>query len=120
MRITDDLTDDVVLAEIGERLARTRLERNMTQAQLAHEAGVALVTVKRLEAGEPVKLPNFLRVLRVFGLLSSLDVVVPEPTISPIDRLKLHGRQRQRATGRRGRRADEPHPDEPWAWGDEQ
>jgi transcriptional regulator with XRE-family HTH domain len=139
MRISNSNTDRAVLEELGRRLARTRLERNLTQAQLAHEAGLAPLTVLRLERGEAVRLTSLVRVLRVLGLLDALDRLIPEPTPSPIERIKLQGRRRQRASGTRGagRRARTgggyasagPQPLAPagaqpprpggWRWGDE-
>lgn len=119
MKIDRELTDDLVLAELGRRLARTRLERNLTQAELADEAGVGLATVQRLEGGSPAKLSSVIRVLRVLGLLEALELLVPEPIPSPIERLKLQGKQRRRAG--RPRSVDDPGADaKPWAWGDEQ
>ena len=47
MRIDSQLTDDAVLAELGKRLARTRLARNLTQGELAAEAGVERKVVPR-------------------------------------------------------------------------
>lgn len=118
MRTSSQLTDEAVLTELGRRLARTRLERNLTQAELGDEAGVGLATVQRLEGGQPAKLTSLIRVLRVLGLLEALELLVPEPTPSPIERLKLQGKQRQRAAHPRS--ADEPTTDaKPWAWGDE-
>jgi hypothetical protein len=52
------LTDASLLGELGRRLARTRLARNLSKAEVAHEAGVARPTVQRIEAGRPVSLPN--------------------------------------------------------------
>ena len=118
MNITSLNTDDAVLAELGARLARTRLERNVTQAQLAADAGVGTATVERIEAGEPVKVTSLIRVLRVLGLLEGLDRLVPEPTPSPIEQLKLHGRRRRRAAPARVAGGDDEEPG-PWRWGDE-
>jgi putative transcriptional regulator len=117
MRITSNISDDAVLREIGERLARTRLERNVTQGALATEAGVSKATIERLEAGEPVKSTNLIRVLRALGLLEGLDRLVPEPLPSPVERLRLQGRRRRRA--RTPRTGSEPHT-ESWRWADEQ
>lgn len=120
MRITPDLTDETVLGELGTRLARTRLERNLTQRELAEQAGVERKSLQRIEAGEPVKLTSFVRVLRALGLLDALEELVPAPTPSPIELLKLHGRERRRASGRRGHRAAPREDRSPtWRWGDE-
>lgn len=117
MRISSSNTDDAVLAEIGRRLARTRLERNLTQAQLAHEAGLAPLTVLRLERGEAVRLPSLIRVLRALDLLDVLDRLIPEPAPSPIELVKLEGRRRQRASGARAH--PRPTAKAAWHWGDE-
>jgi putative transcriptional regulator len=116
MKLEDQLTDETVLRELGARLARWRLDRDLSQAEFADEAGLARRTVQRLEAGEPVQLPSFIRALRVLGLLESLDRLVPEPAPSPLERLRLAGRERRRV---RHRRTDVDHSDaEPWTWGD--
>jgi transcriptional regulator with XRE-family HTH domain len=117
MRIEAATSDETVLAELGDRLARTRLERNLSQDQVAREAGVSRATVERLEAGNSVKTTSLIRVLRSLGLLDALDRLIPEPLPSPIERLRLKGRQRQRA--RRGRSDVPPEGPGPWRWGDE-
>ena len=117
MLIQDNTPDDLVLRELGERLARTRLERNLSQAGLAKEAGVSKRTVERIEAGEAVKSNSLIRVLRGLGQLGVLDRLVPEPLPSPVERLRLQGRRRQRAGT--PRTAPVPTAGEPWRWGDE-
>jgi transcriptional regulator with XRE-family HTH domain len=117
MLIQDNTPDDLVLRELGERLARTRLEKNLSQAGLAKEAGVSKRTVERVEAGEAVKSNSLIRVLRGLGQLEVLDRLVPEPLPSPVERLRLQGRRRQRAGA--PRTASASTPTEPWRWGDE-
>ncbi|HEY5246753.1 MAG TPA: helix-turn-helix transcriptional regulator, partial [Acidimicrobiales bacterium] len=73
MRITNENDDETILAEMGRRLARTRLERNISQQGLATEAGVSKRTIERIEAGAETRLSSFVRVLRVLGLLDQLD-----------------------------------------------
>ena len=97
MKIDDQLADQAVLDELGRRIARTRLERNIGQAELGAEAGVGVATVQRLERGRSVASPSLIRVLRVLGLLEALDRAVPELLPSPIEQLRLRGRQRRRA-----------------------
>lgn len=118
MQITSQLTDDAVLAELGRRLANTRLSRNMSQADLAESAGVSVPTVQRLERGRGTEIRSLIRIMRVIGLLESLEQAVPEPLPSPIQQLKLQGRNRRRAA-----RSHSPSRAstqlQPWRWGDE-
>jgi|FLOH01.1.fsa_nt_gi putative transcriptional regulator len=115
-----DGPDAVVLASIGARLAAVRLRRNITQQELAVEAGISRSTLRRLEGGESTQMTAFLRVLRALDLLESLGLLLPAATASPMQVLENLGKPRQRAS------APRPAPDaesnaEPdsWTWGDE-
>jgi transcriptional regulator with XRE-family HTH domain len=118
MRIHSALTDEAVLAEIGERLERTRLARNLTQRELAAEAGVERKAIQRLERGEQVQLTTLVRVLRAMSMLDALEHLVPTPAPSPIELLRMQGRERQRASGN-SRRPTDDRSQGPWRWGDE-
>ncbi|MGB7160166.1 MAG: helix-turn-helix transcriptional regulator [Tepidisphaeraceae bacterium] len=118
MRLSRLHTDDAVLAELGRRLERIRLDRNLTQDEVAHEAGISRQTLGRIEAGGAAKLPAFLRVLRALGLLEGIELLVPEPLPSPIQLLEQQGRQRQRARRRDARQTDPRHSGS-WTWGPE-
>lgn len=117
MKIDSLLTDDAILAELGARIAGTRLERNVSQVQLADSAGVGRSAVQAIERGEPVVVTSLIRVLRALGLADALDRLVPEPAPSPIELLKLQGRRRRRAAARRSSEAGPTTTS--WAWGDE-
>ncbi|MBE2258742.1 MAG: helix-turn-helix domain-containing protein [Candidatus Accumulibacter sp.] len=115
MKISPNLTDQILLEELGGRLAAARIERNLTQAALAEQAGVAKRTVERLESGEvATRLSGFLRVCRALGLLERFEFLLPEAVPGPMAQLKQQGRKRQRATGRKAA-ADEK---EKWTWGE--
>jgi len=117
MKITGQLSDEAVLRELGSRLAAARLVRNQTQAALAEEAGVSKRTVERLESGEvAARLSGLVRVCRALGLADRLDALVPSPTVSPVEQLKLAGRRRQRASGKRRPTTSTKRK---WTWGDE-
>ena len=105
-------SDDAVLAELGRRLRRHRLDRNWTQARLAREAGVSVPTVQRLEAGASVALSSLLGVLRQLELLDNLEALVPAAAPRPLELLERDGAQRQRATAESRAAPD----DEPWSW----
>jgi transcriptional regulator with XRE-family HTH domain len=99
MKITKQATDEAILAELGGRLAKIRLDRNLTQAELATQAAVSKRTVERLETGAvATQLSGFIRVCRVLGVIERFDLLVPEPLPSPVEQLKLAGRKRQRAS----------------------
>ena len=115
MRLSTHHADEILLGELGERLAGVRLDRNLTQAELAATAGVSKRTVERLEAGSvAIQLSGFLRVCRALGLLSSLDAFVPEPEPSPLAHLELAGRKRRRASRARTTGLSPT----PWTWRD--
>lgn len=121
MKIESSLSDDGFLVELGSRLAQVRLKQNLTQADLAQEAGISKRTVERLESGAvAARLSGFVRVCRALGLMERFEMLLPEPVPSPIEQLKLRGKERRRASGGRasGGRAKES-PGRAWTWGSE-
>ncbi|MCP4572147.1 MAG: helix-turn-helix domain-containing protein [bacterium] len=116
MNFTNETSDDAILVELGERLARLRLNRNTTQSALADEAGISLRTLQRLEDGQPTQLVNLVRVARALDLLENLEALVPAPAPSPLQQIARRGRERRRASSRPNRR-EIP---EPWSWEDEE
>ena len=109
------MTDEVLLRLVGQRIASLRLTRNLTQGELAEQAGLGVRTVQRLELGlAATQLSGFVRVCRVLGLVDRFDSLLPEPPASPMAQLKLQGRKRRRATGRKSvaRVAKK------WTWGE--
>jgi transcriptional regulator with XRE-family HTH domain len=122
MHVDELTTDAAVLAELGRRLTRHRIERNWTQAELAAEAGVGQATVQRAERGESVQMTSMIKLLRALELLAGLDVAVPASIDLPIAQLEREQRKlRRRARGRRGRRGTPPAPpgEKQWKWGEE-
>lgn len=109
--------DRAVLGELGARLARYRLNRNLTQEALAERAGVSRPTVARLEQGNSTTLSNLIRVLRGLDLVENLEALVPGPPVSPIQQLRTGKRQRLRASSSSSSSADQRTP---WKWGDEE
>jgi transcriptional regulator with XRE-family HTH domain len=116
MNIQDHITDDAIIEELGQRLARLRLDQDMTQAELAHEAGVGVRTVQRLEAGTVApQLTMFIRICRALGIVEHFNLLVPEPIPSPMQQLKMRGKLRKRASGKSSAVAEDPGP---WKWAD--
>jgi len=103
-------------AMLCARLEAIRLNRNITQADLAQEAGVSPRTIRRMAKGQGVSLETFIRVMKALGLEQRFDTLLPPQQISPIDRVKESRPPRLRASGRRKQNPDD---ETPWTWGDE-
>lgn len=116
MRLSKRQTDDVILAELAQRLTRRRIDCGMTQAQLAQESGVSKSTVERLESGASVQLSSLIRLFRTLDLLEGFESLLPATGLSPIELLKLRGKSRQRAYVARTSKVNSGT----WTWGDEQ
>jgi transcriptional regulator with XRE-family HTH domain len=115
MKISGQLTDEAMLRELGARLTTARLARNLTQAAVAEQAGISKRTLERLESGEGATLlSSFTRVCRALGLVEGFDSLVPESIPSPIAELKLQGRKRRRASGKKAAATGSVA----WTWGD--
>jgi transcriptional regulator with XRE-family HTH domain len=114
MKIEGLLTDEAIMGELGGRLAQRRLELQLTQEMLAEQAGVSKRTVERIEAGATAQMSTVIRLLRVLDLLDRLETLLPEAGPRPMDLVKLKGKARKRASGKR-KSSDEV----PWQWGDE-
>lgn len=115
MKLEKHLTNEQVLIELGQRVAQLRLARNLTQAELAQQAGVSKHTVERLEAGESLQLTNLIRLCRALDLLEGFDALIPAPKLSPMVQLKMRGKLRQRASSPKSAQPSS----KPWSWGDE-
>ena len=106
-------SSDQIEAALCSRIENIRLSRNMTQVQLAKEAGVSPRTIGRLEKGQGVSVDTFVRVLIALGIQQNLEALLPDPTIRPVERIDVGGVERKRArpTASSKRRSS-------WSWGD--
>ena len=107
-------TSEQIEKALCERLANVRLARNLTQAQLARESGVSINTIRRLENGQDVSLDTFIRILIALRVQDNLQILLPDPSVRPIERVKFKGVERKRA-----RPLKQHTPDSTWVWGDE-
>jgi len=110
------LTDAALLEETGQRLAQRRIDSDLTQAELARQAGVGRSTVERLEAGRSTQLYSFMRVLRILNLLEQFFKLFPKPGLHPMDLVKAQGKIRQRASSKR---SPVQKTASKWAWEDD-
>ena len=105
---------EITMRDLGMRLAKVRLSRNLTQARLAHEAGTSLPSIKRLEAGRNSSLDTLLRVMRALNLGDRILDILPNPDVRPVERVQHEGHERRRARTQ----TEAPKASE-WAWGEE-
>ena len=117
MKLHEHLSDETVLKELGSRLARLRIDSELTQEKMAEESGVSKSTVARLESGMPVQTTTLIRVLRTLNLLSSLDGFIIAESIRPMETLLSQGKKRQRV--RNPKEVAETKAKKPFVWGDE-
>ena len=107
------MSDQAILEEIGSRLKSRRLNRNLTQQEVADQAGLTRTTIGECERGASSSMLTVVRILRVLGALEELDSFLPDAGPSPLQLARLQGRQRQRAS----RKLPEGDPDrEDPAW----
>ncbi len=90
------MTNTAIAAELGTRLERLRLERNIAQQTLANEIGITPKSYRQMITGGG-KLENMIAALRALECLQQLDNFLPEPPPSPLTQLKLKGKERLRA-----------------------
>ena len=103
----------VELSRMGSRFEAYRLSRNVTQDQLAADAGIARSTLSRLERDGTATLETVFRVLRALGVSDRFELLVPEAKLSPLDPL---AGERQRARPRKDQKSSS-RPQR--RWGDE-
>lgn len=103
----------VIATALCERMEAIRLSRNISQADLAEQAGVSRSTMTRIANGQSISLDSFIRVIKALDLTEHLINLLPDPAIRPLELLEREGRHRRRAS----RKRSEPTP---WSWGDEE
>ena len=83
---------------LGSRLKRARLNKNLTQSEVAQLAWISRRTVINAEKGH-VRLVDLIAILHALDLVDQLNIFLPEQPLSPIQLLKLQGETRKRASG---------------------
>lgn len=108
------LTNSQVEAELGKRLKRFRLERNLSQTEVATRSGLSRRTITAIENGEGSTLSTFIALLRALHALDVLDAFLPDYGISPVAMMMVQEKPAKYASKpRKARNAA------PWKWGDE-
>jgi transcriptional regulator with XRE-family HTH domain len=88
--------ESALLAALGERLRLARRRRRKTAQEVAMQAGITRVTLRRVEAGEPaVTMATYVKVLATLGLAQDLVLVARDDTLGR----RLQDEQLQRPLG---------------------
>lgn len=92
------MAKDVLEEELGRHLRSLRVDRRLTQEELADRANVSLGALKRLEQGLGSTTTTLTKVLRAMGQERWIEALGPPAApFSPLDILT-----QRRHTGRRG------------------
>lgn len=113
MKITGYENNAGIMAELGQRIKDTRIAMNYTQIEMEEQSGVALRTILRIEKGESVNFESILNVLRVLGVLSNLELILPEQTVKPTDLADQKPKRKRVTKPRMNSEADV------WVWGED-
>ncbi len=91
-------TDPAVLQELGGRIKQRRLDRNLSQRDIAERTGLDRTTIGALEREGRATLLTFVQVLRALDALEELDGFLPAMGPSPLELARRNGKIRQRAS----------------------
>lgn len=93
-----NMSDPIIVKEIGIQLKKMRLRKNITQEKLAATSGLNRATISQLENGRAATLLTLVQVMRALDKLDLLNVFSDEPDISPLEAVKLKRSGRLRAS----------------------
>ena len=85
-------TPNELQQQLGERLKRLRLNRNLDQRTTAEKAGISEKALRNLEAGRGSTVATLLRVLKALDSLHGIDLLAREAL--PGDRPPARDRHR--------------------------
>ncbi len=106
-------SSSAIAAALCKRLETIRLSQNISQAELAKQAGVSRSTMTRIADGKSISLDSFIRVIKALGLSDHLAALLPNPNVRPVEMAANEGQHRRRASSKR-------KTTQPWSWKDEE
>lgn len=91
-----DFSDVFILQKIGSFIQNHRMNQNLTQNELSHQAGISRSTLSLLERGESVNLLTLIQVLRTLDQLHVLQGLFEELPASPMQLAQENQKTRYR------------------------
>ena len=95
------LSDSRIAEKIGEYVRYRRIERNMSQDELAMAAGLSRPTISLMERGMMANINNLIKVLRALDSLYVFETFEVPQSLSPMQLLKLQEDQKKRSSKKR-------------------
>lgn len=92
------LSDAAIMREVGEFIKTKRINKDLTQDQLAEQAAVSRSTLSLMERGEGTNIANLLKVLRILDALYVFEQFRVVTSISPLQLAKEDEKRRKRAS----------------------
>lgn len=78
-------SDRQILTELGDKFKLARINKRLTQDDVAEKTGIARRTISRFESGENISVLNLIALLRQVGKLESFAKLlaneIPDPRI---------------------------------------
>lgn len=103
MDITDNylklMSDVAILRLIGKFVKHHRLKQNITQSQLAENAGINRTTLVDFEQGKRSNTLTLIQLLRALNLMHIFEGFQIQYQQSPLELAKLQASERKRAYG---------------------
>ena len=99
---------DDLQVTLGRNLARLRIQRGVSQKELARRANIGVSSLQRVEAGRGGQIATLVRAVKALDADAWLDALAPRVTVSPLDvvRGQVSERRRVYAPRVRGAQAD--------------
>ena len=97
MCINNEMSVSAIQEQIGVRLKRARLNKNLTQSEVADQSGLTKFVVGQVEKGAS-SVESLIRYLSALDMVDHLNDFVPPTEVLPVQLSKLSGNVRQRAS----------------------
>jgi len=90
------MSNEALLQYIGKQMRQMRINAQLSQQQLAENAGVSRSTITQVENGKSIKMESIVAMLRVMNKLEILNQFETEAMVSPLLLAKREGKTPQR------------------------
>ena len=87
-------TDSAILKQIGQRIKKERVAKNITQTGLAEACGLSQFSISQVENGHNTSLSSIIAILRALNRLEVLEALFAEKPISPIALSEMQRKQK--------------------------